>query len=323
MRLLVTGVAGFVGRALIACPGAKNYSLCLALRVKANFVAFETVLTGDIGPETSWEAALQGVSCIVHLAARTHVARETASDPLAEYRKVNVAGTERLASEAARAGVRRFVYLSSIKVNGEKFPLTPLCKWGSRPFTESDAPNPQDAYGITKWEAEQALHRIGRETGMEIVILRPPLVYGPHVKGNFLSLLKAVDRGWPLPFRSIRNARSLIYVGNLVDAIMRCIAHPKAAGQTFLVSDGEDVSTPELVERIAKGLDRPLRLVPLPPVLLNTAASFIGKKGAAARLTGSFQVDSSKIRGELEWTRPYSMAEGLAATCSWYLDTCS
>ncbi|MGH8729531.1 MAG: UDP-glucose 4-epimerase family protein [Burkholderiales bacterium] len=312
---LVTGASGFVGRALCAALAVNGYKVRAALRrpdaaSAGKRVSAQNVLVGEIGPETAWSQALDAVDCVVHLAARVHIMRETASEPLAEYRKVNVAGTERLAREAATASVRRFIYLSSIKVNGE---VT-----FDHPFTETDAPNPQDAYGISKWEAEQALHRIGRESKMEMVILRPPLVYGPHVKGNFLSLLRAVDRGWPLPLGSIHNARSLIYLGNLADAIIRCISHASAAGQTFLVSDSEDVSTPELIERVAKAFARHSRLIPFPPALLNVAARLIGKNGAAARLTGWLQTDSSKFCRELEWRAPYSMDAGLAATASWY-----
>jgi nucleoside-diphosphate-sugar epimerase len=269
-----------------------------------------TFAVGEIGPSTEWKQALGGVSCVVHLAARAHVMRETALNPIDEYRKVNMLGTVRLAWEAARAGVRRFVFLSSVKVNGES-------TTGRPPFTEADPARPQDAYAMSKWEAEQALQAIANETGMEAVILRSPLIYGPRVKGNFLSLLNAIDRRLPLPLRSIDNKRSLIFVGNLADAIIRCISHPRAAGQTFLVSDGEDVSTPELVTRIAKSLNRPPRLVALPPDVLYAAGRILGRRDSVERLAGSLQVDCSRIKRELEWQPPHSMEDGLLETAKW------
>lgn len=250
------------------------------------------------------------VDCVVHLAARTHVLRDTDVDMLAAYRRVNVEGTRRLAQAAARSGVRRLVFVSSIKVNGEATV--------DQPFTENDTPRPEDAYGISKWEAERAMSQIAADTGMEAVVLRPPLVYGPGVKGNLLQLLRVVARGWPLPLASIRNRRSLIFVGNLVEAIMAAAASPAASGNTYLVSDGEDVSTPELVRALARALNVPARLVPCPAVLLKCAARVIGRSDAAARLTGSLQVDSSNIRRQLGWRPHATLAAGLAETARWY-----
>ena len=250
------------------------------------------------------------VDCVVHLAARTHVLRDTGVDSLTEYRRVNVEGTRRLAQTAARAGVKRFVLVSSIKVNGEST--------GAHPFTESDTPRPEDAYGIAKWEAEQALRQIAAESGMEAAVLRPPLVYGPGVKGNFLQLLHVVARGWPLPLASIRNRRSVVFVGNLVDAIIAAALSPAAPGNTYLVSDGEDVSTPDLVRALATALNVPARLLPCPAVLLNFTAAVIGRLDAAARLTGSLQVDGSKIRRQLGWQPHVTLAAGLAETARWY-----
>ena len=241
---------------------------------------------------------------------------------------MNVKGTERLAREAASANVRRFVYMSSVKVNGER---TEGKSRGQRSevrdqgsvskqfFSEEDVPEPQDPYAVSKWEAEKVLNKISEETGMEIVILRSPLVYGPRVKANFLRLLKVVDRGMPLPLANINNRRSLIYLENLVDAIVACIKNPKAAGQTYLVSDGDDVSTPELIRRMGYALGRPVRLFPFPPILLKMAGIITGKSVAIDRLLRSLTIDCSKIRRELDWQAPFSMDQGLRETAMWYL----
>ncbi len=265
---------------------------------------------GDIGPATDWKTALDGVDCVVHLAARAHVTRDTAAEPLAEYRRINVEAAAALARAAAAAGVRRFVFLSSIKVSGERT--------ADHPFTEDDAPQPEDAYGISKWEAEQALWKIAAATGLEVVVLRAPLVYGPGAKGNFLRLMNAVARGVPLPIASVRNQRSLLYVGNLIAAFRCCIEHPAAAGKTVLVADDEDVSTPELIRAVAAALGVPARLLPFPPALLFVVASLLGKAAAVSRLTGSLQLDSHRIRNELGWQPEYSLKQGLAETAQWY-----
>ena len=306
--VLVTGANGFIGSALCVALQAAGIGVRRALREALPGVP-DVFPIGEIGPGTDWSAALAGIPCVVHLAARTHVLQETAADPLAEYRRVNVEGTRRLAQQAARAGVRRLVFLSSIKVNGES---------AGRPITEDDPPHPEDAYGISKWEAEQALHRVSAETGLEVVILRPPLVYGPGVKGNFRRLLDVVARGWPLPLASIRNRRSLIYVGNLADAIVAAIATPQAAGKTWLASDGEDVSTPDLVREIGRALGKDAWLFPCPVGLLKAAAALAGKGPEAARLAASLQLDCSRIRRELLWRTPYSLSEGLQETARWY-----
>jgi nucleoside-diphosphate-sugar epimerase len=239
--------------------------------------------------------------------------RDESPDTLAEYRNVNVASTEKLARDAAAQGVRRLVFLSSIKVNGENT--------RDRPFTEGDAPNPEDAYGISKLEAEQLLWKISAETGLEVVVLRAPLVYGPGVKGNFLRLMNLVARNRPLPLASVRNKRSLVFLGNLVDALIVAMRSPAAAGHVYLVSDGEDLSTPELIRGIAKALDVPPRLLPLPTSLLRACGVMLGKKGESARLTDSLQIDSSKIRRDLGWRPSYSVEQGLEQTGSWYLET--
>lgn len=239
--------------------------------------------------------------------------REPVADTLAEYRRINVEGTKRLARASVKANAGRFVYLSSVKVNGES-------TTGRVPFTETAVPAPEDAYGISKWEAEQVLSTIAAETGLEVVVLRAPLVYGPGVRGNFLSLMNALRRGLPLPLASIDNRRSLVYLGNLVDAIVACIESPAAAGRTYLVSDGEDVSTPELIRRLAAALRVPARLLPCPPALLALGSRIAGRSDAWRRLGGSLQVDSSRIRAELGWQPRYSMQLGLEETARWYLN---
>ncbi len=307
--VLITGAGGFVGQALIAALRAQQRRVRRALRGTAVDNAADDIVVGDIGPDTDWRQALRGIDCVVHLAARTHMPDGRGADSLPLYRHVNVEATRRLAQQAAAAGVRRFVFLSSIKVNGESTV--------TGPFTPGDMPQPLDAYGISKREAEDALRHIGVGTGMEIVILRPPLVYGPGVKGNFLRLLQAVAHGTPLPLGSINNRRSLVYIGNLVDAIITCMNAP-AAGKIWLVSDGEDVSTPELILKLAAAMGKTPRLLPCPPALLHLGAALLGKRAAAMRLTGSLTVDDSNLRRELGWQPRYSLDQGLNATAQWY-----
>lgn len=307
--ILVTGANGFVGRVLCDALAASGRKPRRAVRVPLPEFP-DAVAVGNIDSGADWHAALEGVMDVVHLAARTHVLRETAPDALAEYRRVNVAGTERLARAAAARGVRRLVFLSSVKVNGERT--------GARPYTEDDAPRPEDPYGISKWEAEQALARIGGETGLEVTVLRPPLVYGPGVKGNFLRLMNLVARGIPLPLAAIENRRSLLYAGNLADAIIQTLTAPRAAGRTYLVSDGEDVSSPDLARALAHSLGVKPRLLPVPFAALRFAATLAGRGAELARLAGSLQVDSSRIGRELGWAPRFSMAQGLAQTARWY-----
>jgi nucleoside-diphosphate-sugar epimerase len=306
--ILVTGANGFVGRML--CEALTGAGRAVRKAVRAPLAGFSDLAVGDIGPATDWRAALEGAGAVVHLAARTHVLRETAPDSLAEYRRINVAGTDRLARAAAAAGVRRLVFLSSVKVNGERT--------DARAFTEDDAPRPGDAYGVSKWEAEHALARAAAETGLKVVVLRPPLVYGPGVKGNFLRLVHLVARGMPLPLGAVANRRSLVYAGNLVDAIVKALDAPHAAGRTYLVSDGEDVSTPDLVRALAQSLGVKARLVPIPLLLLKLAAAIAGRGDEFARLTGSLQVDSARLRRELAWRPPFTLAQGLEQTARWY-----
>lgn len=306
--VLVTGANGFVGRAVCAALRRTGHAVTPAVR-RAQDLAQEQVI-GEIDAQTDWRAALAGVESVVHLAARVHVMRDTIADPLAQYRAVNVAGTLNLARQCAAAGVRRFVFVSSVKVNGEE---------RAAPYTEADTPAPEDAYALSKWEAEQGLRQIAAETGLEVVILRPPLVYGPGVGANFLALLRVVACGMPLPLGAIDNRRSLIYVGNLAAAILCCLEHPAAAGKTFLVSDGEDVPTPGLVRRMAAVLGQPVRLLALPVPLLRFAARLAKKSALAIRLFDSLTVDSSAIRRELGWSPPFTLDEGLRETAAWYL----
>ncbi|SNB45066.1 SDR family oxidoreductase [Geobacter sp. DSM 9736] len=312
--MLVTGATGFIGRAFCQLLIQKSYSVrgtMLSHEASTSLVdGVEPVLVEPLGPETSWKQALVGIDTVVHLAARVHMMDDPAADPLVEFRKANVAGTLKLACDAATQGVRRFVFISSVKVNGEESAI---------PYNSDSRPEPCDPYGISKWEAEQELRRIEAEMGIEVVIVRPTLVYGPAVKANFLNILKIISKGVPLPLASVNNRRSLVYLGNLVDALAVCAVHPGAAGKTYLVSDGEDVSTPELILRIANSMNTTARLFPFPAVLLLAAARMVGKRSVVQRLTGSLQVDSSKIRKDLNWVPPYTMMQGLQETGQWFL----
>ena len=316
-RILVTGANGFVGIALCRCLQEAGFLVRGAVRDRAKLPQrrvpgsndIEWVVLHDRSDADETNHALQAVQVVVHLAARVHVMTDHAADPLAEFRSVNTNWTERLARAAASQGVRRFVYLSSIKVNGEQSLL---------PFTEQDPPNPQDPYGVSKWEAEQALARVSSQTGMETVVVRSPLVYGPGVGGNFLQLLNILRRGVPLPLALVQNRRSLVYQGNLVDALTRCVRDVRASGQTYLVSDGEDLSTPELIRRLGKALGQTVRLWPLSLSVLSWLGRLVGKQAMIDRLLGSLQVNSSKIRQELDWYPPFSVDRGLAETAAWY-----
>ncbi len=311
--VLVTGATGFVGHFLCGRLLAQDFNVrgtLLASESRASLAAgVEPVTVEPLGADTPWSHALSGVDTIIHLAARVHIMDDPSADPLTEFRRVNVEGTAQLAREAAKAGVRRLVFISSIKVNGEETATA---------YTTDSPPNPSDPYGISKWEAEQALRKIEAETGLEVVVVRPTLVYGPGVKANFLHMMKIISRGIPLPLDSIKNKRSLIYVGNLVDALALCATHPSAAGKTYLVSDGEDVSTPKLIRLTASALGVPARLLPFPVSLMRLAGKMTGKSGAVNRLTGSLTVDSSTIRRELGWVPPFTMEEGLRETAEWF-----
>lgn len=313
-RVLVTGASGFVGKAvLVRASSDRALQLSGTLRRHAaNIPAGVTpILVSDLAPDTDWRHAVAGMDAIVHAAARVHIMHDPAADPMAAFRHVNVAGTLNLARQAADAGVRRFVFVSSIKVNGE-------ATLGEQKFSEQSPPAPQDPYGISKWEAEQGLHEVARETGLEVVIVRPPLVYGAGVRGNFAQMMRVVAKGIPLPFASVHNLRSLIYVENLADALIACATHPSAAGQTYLVSDGEDISTPDLLRQLAGGMGAPSRLLPCPSALLRWAGKLAGKSQQLERLLGSLQVDGDKIRRDLNWAPPCSLQQGLQITAKWY-----
>jgi len=308
--VLVTGASGFVGLRLCARLAAAGHAVRAAVRrerppLAAFAPAVEVVRVGDIGADTEWQAALAGVDVVVHLAARAHVMNDRISDPLAEYRRVNVAGSERLARAAAAAGVRRLIYMSSIKVNGEATV--------DAPFREGDAPAPLDAYGRSKWEAEQALSRIAAETGLAVTVLRPPLIYGPGVKGNLARLLGWIERGFPLPFASVVNRRSLVYVENLIDATLAVMHHPGPA-RLYLLSDGRDLSTPQLIHALARGLGKTPRLLPFPPSLLRLAGACTGQGDAIGRLVGSLQIDASRIAAELGWRPAHDPEQSLILT---------
>jgi len=317
VKVLISGASGFVGRALTPVLITAGHTVVATSRHSgADLPGVVMKKVAGLGPDTDWRAALEGIEAVVHLAARVHIMNDTATDPLLENRRINTQGTIKLAEDAALAGVKRFVFLSTVKVMGEATTGAPFC--------QSDTPSPQDAYAIAKLEAEQALADISTRTGMQVVIIRPPLVYGPGVGGNFATLLKVCARGWPLPLGAVNNRRSLIYVGNLAHAIAECVENPAATGKTYLVRDGEDISTAELITRISAALDhaglpgRRPQLWPLPPVLLRLAAGLVGKSGAASRLLGDLGVDDGAIRKDLDWTPPFSMVQGLNETANFF-----
>ena len=315
-RILVTGASGFVGRRLTAVLAASGHQVRAALRTVAPMAAgpgCESVAVGSLGADTDWRTALDAVNTVVHLAARVHVMRDTAGDPLAEFRRVNVAGTLSLARQAVEAGVRRFVFISSVRVSGEGTAT-------GQPYTADDRPAPVDAYGLSKHEAELGLLELAKTTGLEVVIIRPVLVYGPGVGANFLAMMRWLYRGVPLPLGAIHNRRSLIALDNLVDLIVRCLDHPGAVNQVFLAGDGEDVSTTELLRRTANALGRPARLLPVPVPLLDMAARLLGKQDFSQRLCGSLQVDIRKNRSLLDWTPPLTLDAGLALAARHFLD---
>ncbi|AYG67902.1 MULTISPECIES: SDR family oxidoreductase [unclassified Rhizobium] len=301
--ILVTGATGFVGQALCAELSRRQVDY----RPVSRSPRQGFVVSGAIGGDTDWSAALAGVDIVMHLAARVHVMNENAADPLAAFRAVNVDATVNLARQAANAGVKRFIFLSSIKVNGEV--TVP-----GKPFKGSDAPHPEDAYGRSKLEAEEALLAISAETGMEIVIIRPPLVYGPGVKANFASLMTWAARPFPWPFGAVRNRRSLVFVGNLVDFMLLCARHPSAGNRVFLISDGEDLSIGQLIAKLSLAKGKKALMLPVPPALLEGLAALLGREAAAQRLLGSLQVDIGETRTITGWSPPYSVEKGLAAT---------
>ncbi|MDZ4293672.1 MAG: SDR family oxidoreductase [Hydrogenophaga sp.] len=302
----MTGASGFVGRALCQALADQGVPFRALVRAPDATLPLARVI-GDIGSDTDWAAALQGVSCIVHCAARVHVMQDTEADPLAAFRRVNVEGTRHLARSAAQAGVRRLVFLSSLKVLGEQ--TAP----GLR-FNSLTPPAPEDAYGRSKWEAEQALWAVSQLTGLEVVVVRPPLVHGPGVKANFLRLMQAVARGLPLPFGQVHNQRSLLALGNLTDLLQLCTRHPDAPGQSFLASDDQDVSTPDLVRELAAAMGRQPRLLPVPVSWLRWAGRLTGRSHQIERLIGSLQVDIGHTREVLNWSPRLTLQQGLRLT---------
>ncbi|CRI58404.1 UDP-glucose 4-epimerase family protein [Pseudomonas sp. CCOS 191] len=310
--VLLTGATGFVGKAVLADLAMRGHAVRAAIRgaIPADFGAAAFTIEAIDG-ETDWQAVLEGVEVVIHSAARVHVMNDTEVDPLAAFRKVNVEGTLNLARQAAAAGARRFVFISSIKVNGEG--TVP-----GRPYRADDEPAPADPYGVSKMEAEQGLRALARDTGLEVVIIRPVLVYGPGVKANFLAMMRWLGKGVPLPFGAIHNRRSLVALDNLVDLVRICTTHPAAANQTFLVSDGEDLSTTSLMRRMAKALGKPARLLPVPAALLALGATLLGRRALSQRLCGSLQVDIEKTRSLLGWTPPVSVDRALAKAARHY-----
>ncbi|MDA7656718.1 SDR family oxidoreductase [bacterium] len=344
MKVLVTGPSGFVGRKVCQRLLADEINVRGAWRKTSPLAdGCESDVVGDINGTTDWSNALTGIDAVVHLAARVHVMDDTAADPMAAFREVNVDGTVRLAEEAAKAGVKRFLFISSIKVNGEATLQSSdrrsedgsqtsevrskrrrtenqelSTENSSAAFCERDQPDPQDPYGQSKYEAEVALRKIEASTGMEVVVLRPPLLYGPGVKANFLKLIQLVDKGIPFPFGGIKNKRSLLSLTNFSDIISKCVTDPRAGGQTFTVCDGDDVSSGELVERLAKALGKAPRLVPVPEWLMKLAGKLTGKSAQVQRLCNSLQVDLSHARKILDWKPPLTMDEELGEVAKWY-----
>jgi len=310
----VTGASGFIGRALVKALNRHTAFDGVALLRRPNnrdSSLGETRVLGDLAGDADLSSFLLGLDAIVHAAARVHVMNEAAEDPEAEFQRVNVAGTLNIARQARRAGVRRFIYISSIKVNGENS--------GPHPFKADDAPHPRDPYGRSKFDAEQALMSLGRETGLEVVIIRPPLVYGPGVAANFAILMRLVKSGIPLPFAKIANRRSLIYLENLIDLILTCLTHPAAANQVFLARDDVDISTTELLQSLARALGRPSRLFPFPQSWLDRLLRLSGKGGLADRLLGSLQVDIEKNAALLDWHPPVHFHDGIRKTAKAFL----
>lgn len=310
--ILVTGATGFIGRSVCGVLRGQGVRVRAAVRRSGTAIdlADEEVLVGELGPQTRWEAALDGVDAVIHLAARAHILRDDSPSPEAEYLRVNRDGAEALAKEAAARGVRRFVFASTIGVLGDG---------RERAYSEADVPDPASPYGRSKLAAELALARIAQASTLELVIVRPSLVYGPGAPGNFRKLLDWAHRGWPLPLGGTRNARSLIYVENLAQFLAVCATHPAAAGETFVISDPDNRSTAQLIRGLATTMNRRSRLFTVAPKLVEIAARALGMRKTYDRLFGSLVVDARKARERLGWSPPIAMDEGLATTAAWYL----
>jgi nucleoside-diphosphate-sugar epimerase len=308
MMVLLTGGSGFVGAEVLRVAQSRGIPIRPVFRNKEFISELGTVTISSLASDTNWRVAVSNVDVVIHCAARVHIMDDQEANPLKAFREVNVQGTLNLARQSAEAGVKRFIFISSVKVNGE-------ATQSGRSFNADDIAAPEDAYGISKAEAEAGLRLLSDQTGMEVVIIRPPLVYGPGVKGNFSSMLSWVARGLPLPLGAVTsNLRSFVGLDNLVDLILTCVDHPNAANQTFLVSDGEDLSTTDLLRKIGLALNQPVRLIPVPIKILSFASSLLGKRAIAQRLLGSLQVDITKTRTLLEWRPSFSMDEELRST---------
>ena len=312
MKVLVTGASGFIGHALVPRLIKAGHEVVTSSR-HANSGPIGTTVhpIADLGPDTDWSEALFEVEAVIHLAARVHIMTDKAQDPLADNRRINTEGTRKLAKDAATAGVRHFIFMSTIKVNGESS--------GLKPFCAHDLPAPKDPYAIAKLEAEEALKELSNRTKMEIVIIRSPLIYGEGVKGNFLRLLELSNKGIPLPLLNIKNTRSLVGIDNLIDLISCCIDHPKAASQTFLVSDNENISTTELIKKIKIAMGKSLRLFPIPLILFKPLGHLIGKSSEVNRLFSSLTINISHTCNQLNWKPKFSLDYGLKKTVNWYL----
>jgi len=314
-KILISGAAGFIGSQLVKHLLQKKHLVKSVIREKKYGKKDKTSaeeICKIIEPMTPWGEDLRDVNTVIHLAARVHIMNDKASNPIYEFRKSNTLSTLNFAEQAANAGVRRFIFLSSIKVNGEN-------TFNGNYFHSIDNPEPQDPYSKSKYSAEQGLLEIAKKTGLEVVIIRPPLVYGPNVKGNFCNMMKWLQKGIPLPLGAIHNQRSLIALANLIDLITTCIDHPAAAGQTFLVSDGEDLSTTKLLRRLGLGLGKPARLLPVPQIWLETSLNLIGKQAIAQRLCGNLQIDISRTREILNWSPPVRVDDALQQTAQAWL----
>jgi nucleoside-diphosphate-sugar epimerase len=307
MRILVTGANGFIGSSL--CPFLKERGYFVRGSGRSNISNMlsvdEYIQAGNIDEDTDWQEALDRIDIVIHLAGNAHIKHKTEANSLSDFRKINALGTKRLAESAVEAEVKRFIFISSVKVNGGV---------RTKPYTEDDAPFPEDAYGLSKKEAEEALMGIAKKRGLEVVVLRPPLVYGSGVKANFKSLIKLTESGLPLPFKNVKNRRSFIYLGNLIDVIAVCIEHPKAAGETFMVSDGQDITISDLIRMITKAIGRKQHLFYLPYGILKLLCNVAGKGEEWKKLTGTLIVDSSKIRNLLSWEPPFTLEEGVRET---------